>query len=553
MTSTFPLSSSRIRTEHDMPAIRQRTRAIAELFGLDSLQQTRLATAVSEITRNALSFAGGGTAEFLVLVEPTQSLLVVRVRDTGSGITNLARLLEESGRGQRTEGGIPGSRRLLDRFSLSSSSAGTVVDLGMILSRHMHPVSVEMVNQAADQLVRAKPASSMDALEQQNREIMQAMTELRTHQEALEQADRRKNEFLAMLAHELRNPLAALQNGVEYMRSERNTPAPWRRVEDMMLRQTQQLSRLVDDLLDVSRITQGTVRIQRQLVEAAMLASMAAEANRALMSQRGHRFNMELPDEPIWLDADPTRLTQALSNLLNNAARYTGEGGVISLALTAQNGEACFTVRDNGLGIEADMLPRVFDLFTRAEEAIQATEAGLGIGLTIVRRMIELHGGHVTAHSDGPGRGSTFCICLPQREGPVAPAPAMVPTAVEAVTRDVLIVDDNADSAESLAMLLELYGYVPEVASDGMQALEKLAVKVPQVAILDIGMPGMDGYEVARRIRAMHPNAPILLIALTGFGDEATAIRAKEAGFNHRLVKPLDLRALQAVLGPDAA
>jgi CheY-like chemotaxis protein/anti-sigma regulatory factor (Ser/Thr protein kinase) len=265
------------------------------------------------------------------------------------------------------------------------------------------------------------------------------------------------------------------------------------------------------------------------------------------MDQRGHQFRVEVPESAIWLDVDTTRLTQVLSNLLNNAARYTPAGGVISLSVHAIEGEVRFIVRDNGVGIEHDMLPQVFELFSRAEQAVQSTEAGLGIGLTIVKRMVELHSGTIQAYSDGVGRGSTFIMTLPAREFapmPVTPEPAAPPP----VSRSVMIVDDNADSAESLSMLLELYGYATSVASDGPSALIQFRQSMPQVAILDIGMPGMDGYELAQRLRAEHPDADLMLIALTGFGDEAVARKAKLAGFDHRLVKPLDLKVLQALL-----
>jgi signal transduction histidine kinase/CheY-like chemotaxis protein len=547
MTSTFPLASSRIRHEQDLPAARQRARQICALFGLDDHQQTRLATAVSEIARNALRYATAGSVEFLVDVQATFSVLIARVRDTGTGIANLDALLQDAPSRFDAAGGIAGSRRLVDQFSMRSDPSGTVVDLGMTLPRSVHPVTAAAVNQVVEHLARARPATPLEELERQNREILQAVTELRRHEEELRTADRRKNEFLAMLAHELRNPLAALQNGVEYLRSQHDTNSPWGRVEDMMIRQTRQLARLVDDLLDVSRITQGTVRIRREPIEAAELISMAAEANRSLMDQRGHRFRVEVPERPIWLDADSTRLTQVLSNLLNNAARYTPEGGTISLSVHAIEGEVRFIVRDNGVGIEPDVLPQVFELFMRAEQAVQSTEAGLGIGLTIVKRMVELHSGTIQAYSDGVGRGSTFIMTLPAREvGPVhvEPPPAEpVPT-----SRSVMIVDDNADSAESLAMLLDLYGYQTSVAADGPSALALFSQAPPQVAILDIGMPGMDGYELAQRLRQQQGSAPLMLIALTGFGDEVVAQKARAAGFDHRLVKPLDLKVLQALL-----
>ncbi|SDV48072.1 ATP-binding protein [Chitinasiproducens palmae] len=550
---SLPILTSKLRKDLDVPLARQRARQIAAAFGLEALDQTRLATAVSEIARNAVAFAGEGRIEFAIRTDRDAPMLVVTVSDNGPGLPAAA--VVRPGRGGRGDHdargglGIAGSRRLTDTFDIVSGGDGTTVELGMYVPALGQAALRERVASAAKDLTRTRDGDPLAELEQQNREILRTLDELRAHQLQLRQADQRKDEFLAMLAHELRNPLAAILNGIEFLRVQRSEDSAWGGIEEMMNRQARHLSRLVDDLLDVSRITQGTVQIRREPVEAATLIASATETCEALVGARSHRLTVELPDQPVWVDADVTRLTQVLGNLLNNAAKYTPSGGEIRLRLTREGSDAVFSVRDNGVGIDAAMLPKVFDLFARADSAINSSESGLGIGLTIVQRMAELHGGSVTVHSEGVGHGSEFLVRLPAVDAP-APASTLASADTEAAAPqgEILIVDDNVDSADSLALVLGLYDYRTRTAYGGLAALAAVEERMPRAVILDIGMPDLDGYEVARRLRARHGPEEMLLIGLSGYGDESVARRAAQSGFDHRLVKPVDMDALRKLL-----
>jgi signal transduction histidine kinase/DNA-binding response OmpR family regulator len=372
----------------------------------------------------------------------------------------------------------------------------------------------------------------------------------------IQEADRRKDEFLAMLAHELRNPLAPIQNAVQVMRGlgPRDANGQWAR--DVVERQVRHLTRLVDDLLDVSRITRGKIRLQLAPLDVASVVTSAVETGRPLIEARRHEFHLSVPAEPLRVKADPARLSQVLSNLLNNAAKYTGEGGHIWLTVGQEAAKVVFRVRDTGPGIPPEMLPRIFDLFTQGDQSLDRSEGGLGIGLTLVRRLVEMHGGTVQALSAGPGQGSEFVVCLPVLSV-TAPSPGA--TNGEAARppvgahRRVLVVDDNADSADTLAMLARLDGHEVRTAQTGAAALEVAQAFRPDVVLLDIGLPGMDGYEVARQLRAGAAGAPILLAAVTGYGQEADRNRSRQAGFDLHLVKPVEPEVLRRLLASPEA
>jgi PAS domain S-box-containing protein len=375
--------------------------------------------------------------------------------------------------------------------------------------------------------------------------------ELRLRVGELADADRRKDEFLAMLAHELRNPLAPVRNAVQVLRMKCTDDPLVERMAEMMGRQVGHMSRLVDDLLDVSRITRGRVNLRRERVELATVVARAVESVRPLIDARGHELSISVPNEPVHLDADMTRLVQILGNLLNNASKYTPEGGHIWLTAYREGDDAVVIVRDNGIGIPAEMLPRVFDLFTQVDRTLDRSQGGLGIGLTLVRSLVELHGGSVKAASEGTGRGSEFIVRLPAL--PAVPQQKEERKADEgqsgsATPHRVLIVDDNVDSVESLAILLEMAGHDARTAHDGPTALETARAFRPRVVLLDIGLPRMDGYEVARRIRQEPGLAGTTLIALTGYGQEEDRRRSREAGFDRHLVKPVDPEELREVL-----
>ena len=380
-------------------------------------------------------------------------------------------------------------------------------------------------------------------------------------EEKLHEASRRKDEFLAMLSHELRNPLAPIRNAAEVMR--RIAPADpgiaWAR--DVVERQVTHLAQLVDDLLDVSRITQGKITLKKEPVELGKVIQHSVETARGLLESKRHQLALNLSGTPIWVHGDFARLAQVIGNLLNNGAKYTAEGGRIELAASADRGEAVISVRDNGIGIEADLLPHVFELFTQGEQTLDRSQGGLGVGLTVVQRLVELHQGRVEVHSDGVGKGALFRICLPcisevaERQPAQEQAPLELP---KAGGRRVLVIDDNMDAAESIAVFLRLEGHEVRTVSDGPQALAIAQVFAPQVAVVDIGLPGMNGYEVVRRLMQKGAQAPGLLIALTGYGQKDDRARSEEAGFHHHFVKPADPRDIQSVIagwaaGPGAA
>jgi PAS domain S-box-containing protein len=368
-------------------------------------------------------------------------------------------------------------------------------------------------------------------------------------EEALRQADRRKDEFLATLSHELRNPLAPIVSGLELLRLQPGDSGVAARVLPTLERQTSQLVRLVDDLLEVSRITRGKIALRRCRVDLATVIAGAVETSRPLLDDAGHHLDVELPPEPLHVDADPVRLGQVFANLLNNAARYTPDGGDVRVRVEHRRGEAIVTVRDSGVGFDPQHADRLFELFTQGGPAL-AGRSGLGIGLTLVRSLVELHGGSVTAESEGPGRGSVFTVCLPLAEAGSGGGPAIeaekAGVAGPRHSLHVLIADDNRDAADALCELLAALGHRAQAVYGGEEALAACAETAPQVAFLDLGMPGVDGYETARRLRA--GDAPPVLVALTGWGQAEDRRRSREAGFDHHLVKPADLTALRELL-----
>ncbi len=363
-------------------------------------------------------------------------------------------------------------------------------------------------------------------------------------------SDARKDEFLATLAHELRNPLAPISNSLQVLRAETDQV----QVSDsraVIERQVAQLVHLVDDLLDVSRVSRGKLELRRRQVLLSDVLAAAAETSQPAIDAHGHRLQVSQPVEPIWLDADLTRLAQVFSNLLNNSAKYMEPGGTIVVQASADGDSVVVSVRDTGIGITPEMLPYVFDLFVQADRTLERAHGGLGIGLTLVRRLVELHDGSVTASSDGPGKGSQFVVRLPRAAGgdETLTPPSSVPASAGSLpVRRILIVDDNKDAVDSLALLLSIVGQTVTTSRDGLDALAQFEQFGPEVVVLDIGLPGLNGYEVARRIRAMTTTPPPVLVALTGWGQEEDRRRTVEAGFDHHLVKPVDFNALKALL-----
>ena len=371
---------------------------------------------------------------------------------------------------------------------------------------------------------------------------------VREQAERLAESDRAKDEFLATLSHELRNPLAPLRNAIALLRAAAGGDERVAGLQAVMERQVNHLVRLVDDLLEVSRISRGTFLLRKERVSLATVVRNAVETSTPLIQAGGHELVESLPPEPLWLEGDPVRLAQILANLLNNAAKYTEDGGRIELRAWREGEEAVVSVRDNGVGIAPEMLPRLFDMFSRGDRDTGRSQGGLGIGLALARRLVEMHAGSLEGSSEGIGHGSEFV-----RRVPLAHAAAPAEQALAAASEDlsgmrVLVVDDNPDAGDSIAVVLRMLGAEVRVMRDGPSALAGFDAFDPMVVLLDIGMPGMNGYDVARGIRARPAGATITLIALTGWGQEQDRRRAREAGFDHHLVKPAELSALLSLL-----
>jgi len=367
---------------------------------------------------------------------------------------------------------------------------------------------------------------------------------------SLREADRRKDEFLAMLAHELRNPLAPIAHGlniIQMMCAERPTT---RLAHQMMERQVSHLVCLVNDLLEISRITRGAIELRRERIEIGAVVDGAVETSRPFIEAAGHRLHIDMPSEPIWLDADPIRLSQVIANLLNNAAKYTRPGGDIRLSARREGDEAAISVSDTGIGIPPDMLGRIFEMFEQVDRTRRSSQDGLGIGLTLARTLVRMHGGRIEARSEGVDRGSEFTLRLPvsTAETTAAPVTGSAERRLRATHRRILVVDDNVDAAESLGMLLDLLGHQVQVVTSGPLVQQAARDYQPDVILLDIGLPDMDGCEVARRLRADPAFAEVLLVAMTGYGREDDRRRSHEAGFDRHLVKPVSLDALDALL-----
>ena len=377
--------------------------------------------------------------------------------------------------------------------------------------------------------------------------VMRDVTDRKKAEVELAEANQRKDEFLAILAHELRNPLAPILNALHLLRREKIMSPAQEEATGIIDRQVRQIIRLVDDLLDISRISRGKIHLRKERVELSSIVKSAVETAQPLIESRKHELTVTLPPEAIWLEADAARLEQVVGNLLTNAAKYTEPGGRISVTAVREGSDVILRIKDTGIGILPEMLPRIFDLFVQADRSLERAEGGLGIGLTLVKSLVQLHQGTIEASSPGVGQGSEFVIRLQA----VSEVTAMQP---ESVTDDIkkyrslrlLVVDDNTDTVESLAMLLRLSGHEVQTAQNGPDGLHAALSNNPEVAMLDLGLPGIDGYELARRIR--HQTDKPVLIAMTGYGQAEDRERTKEAGFDYHLVKPVDPEKLQDLL-----
>ena len=427
---------------------------------------------------------------------------------------------------------------LLSRTEQSESTGLLLVKLRnvTILDR---PTSRRSLVSAVEAALRAR---------RRQYQIRDQLSALRRGEDSLRNADRRKDEFLAMLAHELRNPLAPIRTATEVLARTLPAQDKNRATADLVKRQVTHLTRLVDDLLDVSRITQGRIQLQHETVDLSAIVAQAIEATEAMLREKHHVVSRLSDLQPLYVDGDAARLLQCVTNLLTNAAKYTDPRGTIRVELRAERGQAVISVSDNGIGIAPELLPSIFELFVQSERSLDRSQGGLGIGLSVVQRLVRMHGGNVIAASDGPGKGATFEIRLPRVPPPRAVV--AVPLQPKAVAKNILVVDDNADAADSLAALLRLDGHHVQAVYSATVALQAIRAVRPSIVLLDIGLPEMDGYQVAREIRAT--TAGIRLVALTGYGQAEDIARTRAAGFDAHLVKPVDFEALGRAIVPEA-
>jgi signal transduction histidine kinase len=545
--------STRIVSDQGLVAVRDRTRQVGDVFGLDDLQRTRLITAVSEITRNAVDYAGGGRIDFAFRFANAElpQAIVVTIADEGPGIAQIAGILNGTHRVDgKTMLGIAGAKRLVDGFDIASSPRGTTVTLEIRLGPAVPMIESAQLAVLIEKLAQRKLQTPVEELEQQNREMLLTLEELRLRQTELQRADERKDEFLAMLAHELRNPLSAIGTALELLKRKRNAGADdVLRLTALLARQTDQLARLVNDLLDVSRVTRGKIDLNPEPILIGELIDQALEMTQGAIAAKAHRVEYQPAPDDVWIMADRVRFRQILSNLLHNAARYTPDRGVIRILTRADDERVEISVQDNGIGISADMLPRVFELFAQADTGLGRKDAGLGIGLTLVQRLVAAHGGSVAGTSDGLGQGSTFTVMMPRLAGhdaaPGVSVGADVPTHG---TLRILLIDDNADAVHGLRQLLEYSGHVVAEAGTGEDGIATASAFRPHAVIIDIGLPDVDGFEVAAALRRNAVTARSTLIALSGYTAAAMMERGAEAGFDHYLAKPVDVAWLESLL-----
>nr|WP_240761809.1 response regulator [Nitrosococcus wardiae] len=391
-----------------------------------------------------------------------------------------------------------------------------------------------------------------DALQIVNEENARLLKESRQYAQALKETVRRKDEFLAILSHELRNPLAPIRNAVQILNRQGLDDATVQAARNLIERQSQHMVRLVDDLLDASRIARGKLELRREVVALAAVVEQAVEMAQPHIKSAGHDLTLLLPPQPLFLDADPARLAQVISNLLQNACKYTEKGGRIWLAAKRAGSDVVVSVKDTGIGISPEHLSQLFEMFSQMESSFQRSQGGLGIGLSLVKGLVEMHGGTVEARSEGFGKGSEFIVRLPVIPVPQAPLSESGDDSKAAAAHRILLADDHMGCAESLALLLRLHGNEVEMAHDGFEAVEAAERYRPSVVLLDIGMPKLNGYEACRRIREQAWGKDMVIVAMTGWGQEEDRRRSKEAGFNGHLLKPVDYAALEEFLASTA-
>ena len=428
--------------------------------------------------------------------------------------------------------------------------AGKMVALLVVADRYPRqwlPNDAWLLSQVAERTFFAVESARAGVLLSESRDQLERLNA------QLSETDRRKDEFLAVLAHELRNPLAPIRNATQFLQLKAPADAALQNARDIIDRQVTHLVRLVDDLLDVSRITSGKISLQKERVSLTLIVTNAVEASRPLIESEQHQLTVTLPDEPLYVDADLTRMAQVLQNLLNNAAKYTPPGGKIGLHAAFDGKQVTIRITDSGIGIPPEMLSHIFNLFTQVGRSIEWQTGGLGIGLTLVQRLVEMHGGNVEAQSDGLDKGSVFTIRLPAFLHGHENAASVSSKGAESTAGHlrILVVDDNVDAADTLAEILRAAGHGVQTEHDGIAAVDAARSHKPDVVLLDIGLPKLNGYDAARQIRS-HDHSPVL-VAVTGWGQDDDRRRSQEAGFHHHLVKPVDLSALERILESTAS
>jgi PAS domain S-box-containing protein len=488
-------------------------------------------------------------ARLAAIVESSQDAIISKtldgvIRTWNAGAERLFGYRAEEAIGQSITLIIPRERLDEEREILARLSRGEPLE-------HFETVRMAKDGRRLDVSLTVSPIRDAEGRIIGASKVARDVTGRKQVEEALREADRRKDEFLALLAHELRNPLAPLRNGLQVMRLAADNPGLVAQTRDMMDRQLFHMVRLIDDLLDVSRISRNKMELRRSRVLLADVVSSAVETARPALEEAGQELTIALPSEPVQLDADLTRLAQVFGNLLNNSAKYTERGGHIGLTATLDGDQVIVAVQDNGIGIPPSALPNIFDIFSQVDRSIERSTGGLGIGLALVKGLVEMHGGTVEAASLGQGKGSTFTVRLPVLKGRAEPSPGTPDEErpdSSGAKRRILVVDDNEDSAASMAMMLQLLGNDVRIAQDGIEAVEMAEQFRPQVVLMDIGMPRLNGYEATRRIREQPWGRGMTVIALTGWGQDGDRAKSREAGCDGHLVKPIDLPDLEKLL-----
>ena len=525
---------------------------IAELSArLEEAEQTLRAVSAGEIDAFIVQGPRGEQVYSLRSAEQPYRTLVEEMQE-GAAILTVVGDIAYCNRQFATLVGIPLEDvigRPLDHFL----SSGDRMAFGMLRKAGSGKCRARLLaanGRVIDVYLSLSASKSEDESERLNLIVtdLSALLDAQSGRDRAEQESQAKDEFMAMLAHELRNPLSAISAAVQVLEASNGQDAPALRARSIIGRQVHHLARLVDDLLDVGRVVTGKIALDRRPIDFADLVHRAV----AVCGEPQNGQRLEINNQPVWIEGDLVRMEQIVNNIVGNAVKYTPSGGSIRVRVTAEDGDAVLRVEDNGYGIAPELLPRVFDLFVQGERTLDRAQGGLGIGLTLVRRLVELHGGTVSASSEGPGRGSAFTVRLPKVAAPLDTQASLTRSRCGGFSRRVLVIEDNRDAREMFRMMLELAGHEVLEAEEGLAGLELLKATRPDVAVIDVGLPGLNGYEIARRFREEPASERVMLVALTGYGTPEAVERSRQAGFDHHLIKPVNAEALQEIMRGDA-